>query len=91
MDQQTPHVIAANARPQRTKLVKALDLLWIVAGLALLLIFTTIYQMPFRMDDVLHIEWAQKHSFWDAWHPVDGEIVRSVRPIFAGTIWLLTH
>lgn len=75
----------------RSTLVKVLDILFILGGLAMLAIFTTIYQMPFRLDDVLHMEWAVNHDFWDAWHPVHGEIVRSVRPMFAATIWLLTH
>lgn len=60
-------------------------------GIAILILFVTRYQMPFRLDDVLHIEWAQHHTFLDAWHPVRGEIVRSVRPIFAATVWILTH
>lgn len=47
--------------------------------------------MPFRLDDVLHMDWAREHSFWDAFDPIKGEIVRSYRPIFAATIWILTH
>ncbi|MFI5262989.1 MAG: hypothetical protein ACHQM6_00580 [Candidatus Kapaibacterium sp.] len=47
--------------------------------------------MPFRLDDVLHMDWAREHSFWDAFDVQRGEIVRSVRPVFAMTIWILTH
>lgn len=67
------------------------DAFFLVLGLALLIILTTRYQMPFRLDDVLHMEWAREHSLLDAFHPVHGEIVRSVRPLFAATIWILTH
>lgn len=45
--------------------------------------------MPFRLDDVLHMDWARENSLWDAFSVDRGEIVRSVRPIFAVTIWLL--
>jgi hypothetical protein len=47
--------------------------------------------MPFRLDDVLHMQWAREHTLWDAFNVERGEIVRSVRPVFAMTIWLLTH
>jgi hypothetical protein len=47
--------------------------------------------MPFRLDDLLHMDWAREHSFWDAFSREQGEIVRSVRPVFAMTIWLLTR
>lgn len=75
----------------RSTLVKILDVVFILLGLGLLFLFTTVYLMPFRLDDVLHMEWARTHTLLDAWHPVRGEIVRSVRPMFAATIWLLTH
>lgn len=75
----------------RSLLVKILDILFILLGIGLLLLFTTVYLMPFRLDDVLHMQWAMDHDLLDAWHPVRGEIVRSVRPMFAATIWLLTH
>jgi hypothetical protein len=71
--------------------VKVLDILFILLGIGLLFLFTTVYLMPFRLDDVLHMKWAVDHELLDAWHPVRGEIVRSVRPMFAATIWLLTH
>jgi len=77
--------------PRRKRVWIYLDWAFVLAGIAILILFVTKYQMPFRLDDVLHIQWAQEHTFWDAWHPVRGEIVRSVRPIFAATIWLLTH
>jgi hypothetical protein len=75
----------------RSTLVKILDILFILLAFGLVLVFTTIYLMPFRLDDVLHMQWAVDHELLDAWHPVRGEIVRSVRPMFAATIWLLTH
>ncbi|MDP4236392.1 MAG: hypothetical protein Q8919_08105 [Bacteroidota bacterium] len=68
-----------------------LDAVFVIMGIAILIIITTIYQMPFRLDDVLHMDWARQHSFWDAFDVGRGEIVRSVRPVFAMTIWLLTH
>lgn len=77
--------------PVRSKLVKVLDIVFLILGFAVLALFTTVYQMPFRLDDVLHMEWAQNRDLLDAWHPIRGEIVRSVRPMFAATIWLLTH
>lgn len=68
-----------------------LDVIFLLGALALTLLFTTVYLMPFRLDDVLHMDWAREHTFWDAFHPVKGEIVRSYRPLFAATIWVLTH
>jgi hypothetical protein len=47
--------------------------------------------MPFRLDDVLHMDWAREHTLWDAFNVERGEIVRSVRPVFAMTIWILTY
>lgn len=82
---------APAVKPTRSTLIKVLDLLFLLGAVLILALFTTVYLMPFRLDDVLHIEWAQTHTFWDAWHPIRGEIVRSVRPVFAATIWLLTN
>lgn len=82
---------ASTLGPTRSTLVKILDIVFILLGLGLLFLFTTVYLMPFRLDDVLHMEWAMNRELLDAWHPVRGEIVRSVRPMFAATIWLLTH
>lgn len=73
------------------KRYRYLDLAFLAAGIILLLIFTTVYGMPFRLDDVLHMDWAREHSFWDAFDPARGEIVRSYRPLFAATIWILYH
>jgi hypothetical protein len=78
-------------KKERKRFVKVLDVAFIVGGLAIVIIFTTVYLMPFRLDDVLHMDWAREHSFWDAFNVSRGEIVRSVRPVFAMTIWLLTH
>jgi len=70
---------------------KYLDILFLVGAFVLVIVFTTVYQMPFRLDDVLHMDWAREHTFWDAFDPIKGEIVRSYRPLFAATIWILTH
>ena len=75
----------------RSKTVQLLDIAFILLGIGILALFTSIYLMPFRLDDVLHMDWAREHSFWDAFDVQKGEIVRSVRPVFAMTIWLLTH
>src|SRR6266511_163454 len=76
---------------QKLHIIRILDIAFVLGGLFILIIFTTVYQMPFRLDDVLHMDWAREHSFWDAFDVQKGEIVRSVRPVFAMTIWLLTH
>lgn len=78
-------------KKERKRFVRVLDAAFIIGSLAILVIFTTVYVMPFRLDDVLHMDWAREHSFWDAFNLSRGEIVRSVRPVFAMTIWLLTH
>jgi hypothetical protein len=70
---------------------KYLDILFLIGAVVLVIVFTTVYQMPFRLDDVLHMDWAREHTFWDAFDPIKGEIVRSYRPLFAATIWILTH
>ncbi len=76
---------------QKSRTIRILDIAFMLGGIAILIIFTTLYLMPFRLDDVLHMDWAREHSFWDAFDVNRGEIVRSVRPVFAITIWLLTH
>lgn len=78
-------------KEEKKKWNRILDILFILGGITILFIFTTVYLMPFRLDDVLHMDWAREHSFWDAFNIERGEIVRSVRPVFAMTIWLLTH
>ena len=75
-----------NKRKQRI-----LDGTLIVLGLAALVTTITRYQMPFRLDDVLYMQWAQHHSIWDAFHIQRGEIFMSVRPVISITFWLLTH
>lgn len=75
----------------RAVIYKYLDILFFIGAVVLVIIFTTVYQMPFRLDDVLHMDWAREHTFWDAFDPIKGEIVRSYRPLFAATIWILTH
>src|SRR5688572_23378071 len=75
----------------RAIIYKYLDILFCIGAVVLVIVFTTVYQMPFRLDDVLHMDWARDHTFWDAFDPIKGEIVRSYRPLFAVTIWILTH
>jgi hypothetical protein len=75
----------------RAVIYKYLDILFLIGAVVLVIVFTTVYQMPFRLDDVLHMDWAREHTFWDAFDPIKGEIVRSYRPLFAATIWVLTH
>ncbi len=75
----------------RSPHVRIADALLVVGAIALLILFTTRYLMAFRLDDVLHMEWARTHTFFQAWDPIHGSIVRSFRPVFAATIWLLWH
>lgn len=75
-----------NKRKQRI-----LDGTLLVLGLAALVTIITRYQMPFRLDDVLYMQWAQHHSIWDAFNVQGGEIFMSVRPVISITFWLLTH
>jgi hypothetical protein len=77
--------------PPRTRAVRIADAVFILLAVGLLVLLTTRYLMPFRLDDVLHMDWAREHSLLDAFHVQYGEIVRSIRPLFAVTIWLLTH
>jgi hypothetical protein len=60
-------------------------------GAAIVIVFPLRYAMPFRLDDVLLMEWANTHNLLDAFSPDKGQIVNSVRPVFAVTAWLLTH
>ncbi len=57
----------------------------------MVILFVTRYGMPFRLDDVILIEWSQAHPWWHAFMPIDGELVNSLRPIFALTSWTLSH
>jgi hypothetical protein len=75
----------------RAKRVRSADLLLLGLGLALLALILTRYLFPFRLDDVLFMEWARTHAFWDAWHPVRGEVLRSVRPVLEAWMWILTR
>ena len=75
----------------RSRSVRIADALFTLGAFAILLLFTTRYLMAFRLDDVLHIQWAHTHTLFGALDPKHGSIVRSFRPIFASTIWLLTH
>jgi hypothetical protein len=80
-----------NTLHDRSRAVRIADVLFVLAGVGVLLLFTTRYLMPFRLDDVLFIDWARTHTFWDAWSPARGQILLGFRPIVAATMWLLTH
>jgi hypothetical protein len=67
------------------------DLLLAGVGIAALIVIITRYGMPFRMDDVLYIQWANHHSILDAFSPSNGELFLSFRPVIAIVFWLLTH
>ncbi len=67
------------------------DLLFLLGGIGIAVLFTTRYLMAFRLDDVLLMEWATKHPALDAFDPIQGQIVNSVRPIYALTAYVLTH
>jgi len=45
----------------KSRSTKILDAVFILGGLVILILFTTVYLMPFRMDDVLHMDWAREH------------------------------
>jgi hypothetical protein len=47
--------------------------------------------MPFRLDDILLMDWAMKHRLLDAFDPVGGQLVNSYRPVFALAAFVLTH
>ena len=76
---------------RRVRTQRAWDALFLFVALAMAAIFTTHYQMGFRLDDVLLMDWARTHSPLDAFSPEAGQIVNSVRPVFALTAWVLTH
>ncbi|HEY3874692.1 MAG TPA: hypothetical protein VGM92_04395 [Candidatus Kapabacteria bacterium] len=69
---------------------RTFDILFFALGIAILALFTTRYRMPFRLDDVLLMLWAQGHSLVDAFDPVKGQMVNSFRPLFALTAYVLT-
>ncbi|HET6401083.1 MAG TPA: hypothetical protein VFH95_06745 [Candidatus Kapabacteria bacterium] len=67
------------------------DTIFLALGLAMLALFTTRYRMPFRLDDVVLMLWAQTHSALDAFNPIKGQLINSFRPAFALAAWLLTR
>ena len=67
------------------------DILFLLGGIGIAVLFTTRYLMAFRLDDVLLMEWATKHPALDAFDPILGQIVNSVRPMYALTAYALTH
>src|SRR3954468_9666232 len=70
---------------------RPLDILYFVGAIAILVLFTTRYLMPFRLDDVLLMDWALRHNPLDAFDPLKGQIINSVRPMYALTAYALTH
>jgi len=78
--------------PDRSRRLKQiLDIVFLLAGIAVAALFTTRYLMPFRLDDVLLMQWSNHHSLLDAFDPYRGQLINSFRPIYAVTAWLLTH
>lgn len=47
--------------------------------------------MPFRLDDILLMEWSLGHHWWQAFDPIAGQLVNSYRPMYALTAYVLTH
>jgi len=72
-------------------LKRTFDLVFLVLGIGMIGLFTTRYCMPFRLDDVLLMQWANAHSVWDAFDPIKGQMINSFRPVFSLTAYLLTH
>ncbi|MDP4200882.1 MAG: hypothetical protein Q8922_11420 [Bacteroidota bacterium] len=70
---------------------RTFDLLLAAFGLAVIGLFTTRYRMPFRLDDILLMEWSLAHHWWDAFDPIKGQLVNSYRPMFALAAYGLTH
>src|ERR1035437_7559516 len=72
-------------------LKRTFDIALVVLGVAVVALFTTRYRMPFRLDDILLMEWSLTHHWWDAFDPIKGQLVNSYRPMFAMAAWSLTH
>jgi hypothetical protein len=75
----------------RSSVIKRLDVLFLLLGIGTVITIITRYQMPFRLDDVIYIQWAKAHSFWDAFDIQRGEIFLTFRPVMGMTMWLLAH
>ena len=67
------------------------DIVFLALGIAVFALFTTRYRMPFRLDDVLLMQWSQGNSLADAFNPIKGQMVNSFRPMFSVVAWLLTN
>lgn len=70
---------------------RTFDIALAILGLAVIALFTTRYRMPFRLDDILLMEWSLAHHWWDAFDPIKGQLVNSYRPVFALAAYGLTH
>jgi hypothetical protein len=70
---------------------KSFDIASLLLGIGILTLFTSRYRMPFRLDDVVLMLWAQTHSALQAFDPVRGQLINSFRPAFALAAWLLTR
>ncbi|MBS1903670.1 MAG: hypothetical protein JSS75_08215 [Bacteroidetes bacterium] len=75
----------------RTRRRRILDGSLLVLGIVAIVVLVTRYGMPFRMDDVLYMQWAIHHPFTDSFSTTAGELFMSFRPVMAMTFWLLTH
>jgi hypothetical protein len=73
------------------KVRRTFDIALAVFGLAVVTLFVTRYRMPFRLDDILLMEWSLAHRWWQAFDPISGQLVNSYRPMYALTSFLLTH
>ncbi|HET9136962.1 MAG TPA: hypothetical protein VFO76_10010, partial [Candidatus Kapabacteria bacterium] len=81
----------ASSRSTRSAAIKRLDVAFLLLGIGAVITIITRYQMPFRLDDVIYIQWAKAHSFWDAFDVQKGEIFLTFRPVMGMTMWLLAH
>ncbi len=67
------------------------DLLLLFGGIAVVIIILTRYGMPFRLDDVLYIQWARQHSFGDIFDLYKGELFLAFRPVMSFLAIALTR
>src|SRR5437870_3949840 len=77
--------------PDNSRLKRSLDIAFLLAGIAIAALFTTRYLMPFRLDDVLLMQWSNHHTLFDAFDPYRGQLINSFRPMFAVTAYVLGH
>jgi hypothetical protein len=73
------------------KVRRIFDIALAVFGIAVIALFVTRYRMPFRLDDILLMEWSLAHHWWQAFDPIAGQLVNSYRPMYSLTSFVLTH